>query len=73
MASACIREFRDMAKQARDHRALMVEAYDVAADCRKLFDAMCDGFDVVLTPSAPGEARRECTPGVTGYSTQCGR
>ena len=34
----------------------MTEAYDVAADCRKAFDAMLGRFDVVLTPAAPGEA-----------------
>jgi len=50
-------EFRDMAENKRAITgAMMVEAYDVAADCRKVFDAMFDGFDVVLTPSAPGEA-----------------
>ena len=36
----------------------MVDAYDLAADCRKAFDAMFGNFDVVLTPSAPGEAPR---------------
>ena len=35
---------------------MIVEAYDLAADCRKAFDAMFGGFDVVLTPSATGEA-----------------
>jgi Asp-tRNA(Asn)/Glu-tRNA(Gln) amidotransferase A subunit family amidase len=50
-------EFRDMADNKRAVTgAMMVEAYDVAADCRKAFDALFNGFDVVLTPSAPGEA-----------------
>jgi Asp-tRNA(Asn)/Glu-tRNA(Gln) amidotransferase A subunit family amidase len=50
-------EFREMADNKRAVTgAMMVEAYDVAADCRKAFDALFNGFDVVLTPSAPGEA-----------------
>ena len=34
----------------------MIEAYDLAGACRREFEAMFDGFDVVLTPAAPGEA-----------------
>ncbi len=50
-------EFREMADNKRAVTgAMMVEAYDAAADCRKAFDALFNGFDVVLTPSAPGEA-----------------
>lgn len=50
-------EFREMAENKRAVTgAMMVEAYDLAADCAKTFDAMYSGFDVVVTPSAPGEA-----------------
>ena len=50
-------EFRAMAENKRAITgAMMTEAYDIAADCRKAFDAMFGGFDVVLTPAAPGEA-----------------
>ena len=50
-------EFREMADNQRAITgAMMVEAYDLAADCRKAFDAMFAGFDVVVTPSATGEA-----------------
>ena len=34
----------------------MIAAYDLAADCRRAFEALHAGFDVVLTPAAPGEA-----------------
>ena len=34
----------------------MVWAYDHAASCRHLFDALFPGYDAVLTPSAAGEA-----------------
>lgn len=34
----------------------IVAAHDLAAECRKLFDALFPGFDAVLTPSAVGEA-----------------
>lgn len=34
----------------------MVWAYDHAASCRRLFDALFPGYDAVLTPSAAGEA-----------------
>lgn len=36
--------------------ARMVEAHDLAAECRRAFEAMFDRFDVVLAPAAPGEA-----------------
>lgn len=34
----------------------MVAAYDLAAECRRAFEAMFTGFDAVLAPAAPGEA-----------------
>ncbi|PZW45806.1 Asp-tRNA(Asn)/Glu-tRNA(Gln) amidotransferase A subunit family amidase [Humitalea rosea] len=34
----------------------MLWAYDLAAECRKLFDALFPGLDAVLTPAAVGEA-----------------
>lgn len=34
----------------------MAGAYDLAADCRKLFDALFPRFDAILTPAAAGEA-----------------
>jgi Asp-tRNA(Asn)/Glu-tRNA(Gln) amidotransferase A subunit family amidase len=36
--------------------AQMAAAYDLAGDCRKLFDALFPHFDAVLTPAAVGEA-----------------
>ena len=53
------KQFREMAgNKPPITGAMMVDAYDLAADCRKAFDAMFRNFDVVLTPSAPGEAPR---------------
>ena len=53
------KQFREMAgNKPPITGAMMVDAYDLAADCRKAFDAMFSNFDVVLTPSAPGEAPR---------------
>ena len=50
-------QFREMAENKHAITgAMMVAAYDLAAECRKAFDAMFASFDVVLTPSAPGEA-----------------
>ena len=50
-------QFRGMAENRGGITgAMMVEAYDLAADCRKAFDAMFGRFDIVLTPSATGEA-----------------
>jgi Asp-tRNA(Asn)/Glu-tRNA(Gln) amidotransferase A subunit family amidase len=50
-------EFRDMATNKRGVTArMMVEAYDLAADCARTFDAMFDEFDFVVAPAAPGEA-----------------
>ncbi len=36
--------------------AAIVAAHDLAADCRRRFDALFPGIDAVLTCSAPGEA-----------------
>ena len=50
-------EFRDMADNKKGITgAMMVESYDVAAECAKSFDACFKDFDVVLAPAAPGEA-----------------
>jgi Asp-tRNA(Asn)/Glu-tRNA(Gln) amidotransferase A subunit family amidase len=37
-------------------RAMLCEAYDVAAECRAAFDAMAGAFDAVITPSTVGTA-----------------
>lgn len=37
-------------------RKQLREAYDIAAHCRSLFDAIAADFDAVLTPSTPGPA-----------------
>jgi Asp-tRNA(Asn)/Glu-tRNA(Gln) amidotransferase A subunit family amidase len=42
--------------QERITRRDLRQAYNVAAQCRALFDELCGDFDAVLTPSAPGEA-----------------
>jgi len=45
-------------------RARLLAAYDQAAACRPLFDAIAREYDAVLTPSARGEAPRlEAGPG----------
>ena len=50
-------EFRGMAEnKLQITGAMMVESYDLIADCAKTFDGMFTGFDVVLTPAVPGEA-----------------
>jgi len=50
-------EFQDMAENRRGvTAAMMVEAYDLVAECAKNFEAMFARFDTVVTPSAPGEA-----------------
>jgi Asp-tRNA(Asn)/Glu-tRNA(Gln) amidotransferase A subunit family amidase len=36
--------------------AIAIAAYDLAAECRRAFEALYSDFDVVLTPAAPGEA-----------------
>ncbi|MFC7473018.1 amidase [Dankookia sp. GCM10030260] len=36
--------------------AAQVAAYDLAGECRKLFDGLFPGLDAVLTPAAKGEA-----------------
>ncbi len=51
------KQFREMAgNKLAITGAMMTDAYDLAADCRKAFDAMFRRFDVVLTPSSTGEA-----------------
>jgi Asp-tRNA(Asn)/Glu-tRNA(Gln) amidotransferase A subunit family amidase len=37
-------------------RAALRRAYDVAAQCRMIFEEICTDFDAILTPSATGEA-----------------
>lgn len=50
-------ELRDMAENRHGITgAMMVEAYDLVADCARTFEAMAASFDAVVTPSAPGEA-----------------
>jgi Asp-tRNA(Asn)/Glu-tRNA(Gln) amidotransferase A subunit family amidase len=50
-------EFRGMAEnKLAITGAMLVEAYDLVADCAKTFDGMFSGFDVVVTPAAQGEA-----------------
>lgn len=50
-------EFRDMAENRKAITAkAMVDAYDLAGDCAKTFDALFGDFDVVVAPAAPGEA-----------------
>jgi len=50
-------DFRDMVENRRAITGTMlVEAYDLAAECARSFDALFSDFDVVVTPSAPGEA-----------------
>jgi Asp-tRNA(Asn)/Glu-tRNA(Gln) amidotransferase A subunit family amidase len=50
-------EFRDRVENKSGITAKdVVAAHDLAAACRKLFDALFPGFDAVLTPSAVGEA-----------------
>jgi Asp-tRNA(Asn)/Glu-tRNA(Gln) amidotransferase A subunit family amidase len=50
-------EFREMAENKKAITAkMMVEAYDLAADCARTFDALFGEFDVVVAPAATGEA-----------------
>jgi Asp-tRNA(Asn)/Glu-tRNA(Gln) amidotransferase A subunit family amidase len=50
-------EFRDRVENYTGITpAMQVGAYDLAGECRKLFDALFPGFDAVLTPAAAGEA-----------------
>jgi Asp-tRNA(Asn)/Glu-tRNA(Gln) amidotransferase A subunit family amidase len=50
-------DFRDRVENyAEIGGAQLAGAYDLAADCRKLFDALFPRFDAVLTPAAAGEA-----------------
>ncbi|HEX2829147.1 MAG TPA: amidase [Burkholderiales bacterium] len=51
------REFRDMAENRHGITgAMMVEAYDLVAECARTFESLAAKFDAVVTPSAPGEA-----------------
>jgi Asp-tRNA(Asn)/Glu-tRNA(Gln) amidotransferase A subunit family amidase len=50
-------DFRDRVENfAGISAAQLAGAYDLAADCRKLFDALFPRFDAVLTPAAVDEA-----------------
>ncbi len=50
-------DFRDRVENASGLTpAAVVAAHDLAAECRRGFDALFPGIDAVLTPSAPGEA-----------------
>ena len=51
-------DFRDMVENTRGITPeALVQAYDLAADCRRQFDALFGpGLDAVMTPPAPGEA-----------------
>jgi Asp-tRNA(Asn)/Glu-tRNA(Gln) amidotransferase A subunit family amidase len=51
-------DFRDMVENTqRITPAQLVQAYDLAATCRRAFDGLFGvGLDAVLTPSSPGEA-----------------
>jgi len=47
-----------MRNEAGYGRAELRAAYDLAAECRARFDALADGYDGVVTPSAAGIAPR---------------
>jgi Asp-tRNA(Asn)/Glu-tRNA(Gln) amidotransferase A subunit family amidase len=50
-------ELRDVAENKRGITgAMMVEAYDLVADCTRTLETMFANFDVVVTPSAADEA-----------------
>jgi Asp-tRNA(Asn)/Glu-tRNA(Gln) amidotransferase A subunit family amidase len=50
-------DFRDRVENiAGITGARLAGAYDLAADCRKLFDALFPAYDAVLTPACTGEA-----------------
>ncbi len=50
-------DFRDRAENKLGITpAQLIAAYDLAAECRRAFEALYADFDVVLTPAAPGEA-----------------
>ena len=50
-------DFRDRVENfAGITPAAQVAAYDLAGECRKLFDGLFPGFDAVLSPAAQGEA-----------------
>lgn len=46
----------------------LLAAYDHAARCRSVFDAMASEYDAVLTPSAPGEAPMGDRPGHPAFN-----
>jgi Asp-tRNA(Asn)/Glu-tRNA(Gln) amidotransferase A subunit family amidase len=48
-------------------RTQLLAAYSLAADCRTQFDAIAAGYDVIVTPSATGEAPAGLTS--TGHWT----
>ncbi|MBX9698312.1 MAG: amidase, partial [Acetobacteraceae bacterium] len=51
------REFHEVVENKGNIAAAdIVAAHDLAAECRRLFDALFPGFDAVLTPAAVGEA-----------------
>ncbi|WP_231934847.1 amidase [Bordetella bronchialis] len=54
-------DFREMVENARGiSPAQLVQAYDLAAACRRLFDGLFGAdLDVVLTPPSPGEAPQD--------------
>jgi Asp-tRNA(Asn)/Glu-tRNA(Gln) amidotransferase A subunit family amidase len=48
---------RDQVENAHGYsRAMLCEAYDIAAQCRVAFDALAGAFDAVVTPSTVGTA-----------------
>jgi Asp-tRNA(Asn)/Glu-tRNA(Gln) amidotransferase A subunit family amidase len=50
-------DLRALAENSRNVTGrAMAAAHDLVADCRKTFDTYFNSFDVVLTPSVPGEA-----------------
>jgi len=50
-------EFRGMADNRLEITgAMMVESYDLIADCAKTFDSIGRDYDVVVAPATPGEA-----------------
>jgi Asp-tRNA(Asn)/Glu-tRNA(Gln) amidotransferase A subunit family amidase len=50
-------ELRSVAENTRGVTgAMMVEAYDLVADCVRTFETMFKSYDVVVTPAAAGEA-----------------
>jgi len=57
-------DFHARIENRQNHsRRDLLDAYDLAALCRPGFDAIAAGFDVVIAPSAPGEAPAGRGPG----------